>query len=96
MACGAIPITSRLYPSVLHTLTHTYDMGPLTPLNRTTAANPVFLQEWLASEWTPAVIEAYNTKATVLQERRHRMKRDIRNGFSWAHTADKLIQIISG
>ena len=93
MACGAIPITSRLYPSVLHTLTAAYDLGP-TPLSRVAAQDPQQLTKWLVEQWTPAVIQAYR-QAELLGAHRRKMKEDIQHRYSWAETANTFINLIA-
>jgi hypothetical protein len=90
MACGAIPITSRLYPSVLHSLTKEWDMGPPVVLNVTSAADSAYLGDWLQREWTPAVIRAHRTDREELQRRRRRMAESTRLQYSWANTAAML------
>ena len=50
MACGAIPITSRLHPSVLHSLTSGHDLGPDTFLTVNTASDPAKVNAWLEQE----------------------------------------------
>eukprot|EP01032_Pedospumella_encystans_P010712 gene10712-12498_t len=93
MACGAIPITSRLYPSVLHTLTAEYDLGP-APLSRVAAQDPLQLTQWLVEQWTPAVIQAHR-QAEHLGAYRRRMKEYIQHRYSWAETANTFINLIA-
>lgn len=93
MAGGAIPITSRLRPSVLPTLTATHDLGPAEPLTVDRAGRPAVLQRWLREEWTPAVIRAHYLPVHELCARRESMKEMTRSTYSWTQTARKLVQL---
>jgi protein O-GlcNAc transferase len=95
MFCGAIPITSRLRPSVLQTLTQGYDLGPLLPLTLSDSQDPAWLGRWLAEHWTPAVIRAHRTSRDELDRRRRDMKQAIRRTYSWTETANTFINIVS-
>lgn len=95
MACGAIPITSRLHPSVLDTLTEGWDLGPATALNASAAGDSAYLSWWLTNEWTPAVLRAHAMSDATLQEHRHKMKAAVRATSTWAQTADRLLSILS-
>jgi glycosyltransferase involved in cell wall biosynthesis len=90
MAAGAIPITSRLTPSVLSTLTEGFDMGPLRPLFVEETGNSSLLNTWVTQQWTPAVVRAYSTDAAELLRRRREMQDFIKNHYTWEHTAAKL------
>jgi len=94
MACGALPITSRLHPSVLHRLTEGYDLGP-RPLTRADAIIPEKLHAWLTTQWTPAVISAYFMGSAEDKVLRDRMKADIQKRYSWAETASTFVNIMS-
>lgn len=93
MSCGAIPITSRLSPSVLPSLTAEHDLGPQEALTVNMAAQPAVLQAWLRDQWTPAVIRAYYLNEDELQTRRDVMKKMAQRTYSWAHTAQTLVNL---
>ena len=90
MASGAIPITSRLTPSVPPNLTSIYDLGPEVPLLYPHSQDPDRLIQWLREFWTPAVIRAYYTDIVLLNKHRMAMKEYIQSAYSWENTAKTM------
>ena len=90
MASGAIPITSKYTTSVLPFLTAHWDMGPDLPL-----APHMDYVDWLQSHWVPAVIKAATTDNAQLHSHRLRMKRAIREEYTWRRSAEKLLNLVN-
>ena len=95
MACGCIPITSKLRESVLFNLTHRFDMGPELSLTTTIARNTTTVRRWARELWAPSVVAAYRSDENGLREKRELMKKTIRNEYSWAGTANLMLQILN-
>ena len=95
MSCGAIPITSRLTPSVLSTLTEGFDLGPAQALTTDTVLQqPSELINWLEKHWTPSVIAAhYQAESAELQKRRVAMKAFAQTTYTWKHSAELLREL---
>lgn len=91
MACGCIPITSRLRESVLENLTAPFDMGPAVPLTREDAKDKSSVRHWAKTLWTRSVIDAYLADDEQLRERRERMKLLIRGEYSWKKAAETIL-----
>lgn len=93
MACGCIPITSKLRESVLFNLTNRFDMGPELSLTKAIARNVTTVRRWAREMWAPSVVAAYRTNENDLRDRRDFMKKTIRNEYSWVGTANVMLQI---
>jgi hypothetical protein len=86
MACGSIPITSRLADSVLYNLTKDYDFGPTTALNLTIGQNEASYIEWIYEEWLPSVLRVSTYSYQEIKEIRKNMKKYGRS-MSWEKSA---------
>lgn len=88
MAYGAIPITSKLSPSVLETITGQYDFGPKIPLTmKAVKENSHELENW-THEWTQHVIDTYTKHdANSINEHRTKMMKYAREVFTWRNSA---------
>ena len=88
MSYGAIPITSKLSPSVLETVTDQYDLGPKSPLTmKIVRENSFEFTNW-TYEWTQHVIDThtkYNDSA--LNTHRINMMNYARKTFTWRNSA---------
>ena len=93
MACGCIPITSKLRESVLFNLTSPFDMGPELSLTINFARNGTAVRRWAKELWAPSVVAAYRAGEVTLRERREWMKKSVRNEYSWANTAKAMLRV---
>ena len=101
MVCGAIPITSKLSPSVLgisgDDLTRSYDFGPTNnPLDVSMASSADALTDWVKMFWTKSVAAARGRSDESLSSHREDMIRYSRETFSWRKSATKLEEIMAG
>ncbi len=88
MSYGAIPITSKLSPSVLETITGQYDLGPKVPLTmKAIKENSHELKNW-THEWTQRVIDTHtNYDENSINEHRIKMMNYAREVFTWRNSA---------
>ena len=86
MACGSIPITSRLIESVLYNLTKGYDLGPSTALNLIIGRNETSYSQWINEEWLPSVLRVSTYSYEEIKQIRKQMKKYGRS-MSWEKSA---------
>ena len=91
MACGSIPITSRLQESVLSELTFSHDLGPSKPLFVKNLSNGLSYEKWVSEVWLAAALEGLNLPPEELQQKRINMKSDIQKKYSWKISAAKMM-----
>jgi glycosyltransferase involved in cell wall biosynthesis len=92
MQAGCVPITSRLYDSVLRNLTAPFDLGPQVGLHSSVQRDASARDAWLRDQWVPAVIAAASADETQMQSLRVAMMQHARETFSWSSTAKIFTQ----
>jgi glycosyltransferase involved in cell wall biosynthesis len=86
MACGCIPITSRLKESVLFNLTKGFDLGPDEALNLTIAKNVTEYNIWINEFWLPSVLRVTTYSYPDIKQLRLEMK-EYGRSMTWQKSA---------
>jgi len=88
MSYGAIPITSKLSPSALETVTDQYDLGPKSPLTMKIVREiSLEFTNW-TYEWTQHVIDTHTKyNESALNTHRINMMTYARKTFTWRNSA---------
>lgn len=89
MACGSIPVTSRLIPSVLYNLTKDFDFGPDNVLNTTIALNDASYHQWIDEDWLPSVLRLSTYSYEEIKNIRKKMK-EYGRSMSWEVSAKTM------